>query len=63
MDSGAVADVERVGIEPLDTALSLREKLGQAVVPLLDRVLPKVLNRSLDWTRKLTRSELLSQIV
>ena len=50
MDSGAVADVERVGIEPLDTAFSLREKLGKAVVPLLDRVLPKVLNRSLDWT-------------
>lgn len=50
MDAGAVADLERVGIEPSDTALSLREKLGQAVVPLLERVLPAILNQSLDWT-------------
>lgn len=49
MDAGAVADVERVVIEPTDTALSLREKLGLAVVPLLERVLPAILNQSLEW--------------
>lgn len=50
MDAGAVADVQRVAIDPSDTSSSLREKLGQAVVPLLERVLPAILNQSLDWS-------------
>lgn len=37
LDAGPVADVERVKIEPLDTAREIETKLGQACVPLLAR--------------------------
>lgn len=42
LDAGPVADVERVPIEPRDTALSIEEKLSTACVPLLARTLPKL---------------------
>jgi len=37
LDAGPVADVERVTIAPLDTALQIEAKLAQACVPLLQR--------------------------
>ena len=37
MDAGAVADYERVSIENVDTSLTLRSKVAQAVIPLLER--------------------------
>lgn len=42
LDAGPVADVERVGIEALDTALEVEAKLARACVPLLARTLPKL---------------------
>lgn len=42
LDAGPVADVERVKIDPLDTALSVEAKLAQACVPLLARCLPVI---------------------
>jgi methionyl-tRNA formyltransferase len=42
LDAGPVADVERVKIEPLDTASAVEAKLGQACVPLLARCLPAI---------------------
>jgi len=42
LDAGPVADVERVPILPLDTALELEAKLATACVPLLARCLPRV---------------------
>lgn len=39
MDAGAVADCERVCIEDTDTSSTVRAKVGQAVVPLLERTL------------------------
>jgi methionyl-tRNA formyltransferase len=42
LDAGPVADVERVPILPLDTALELETKLAAACVPLLARCLPRV---------------------
>src|SRR5690606_20003318 len=42
LDAGPVADVERVAIDALDTALDVEEKLAQACVPLLARALPRV---------------------
>ena len=40
LDAGPVADVERVPIAPLDTALEIEAKLAAAGVPLLHRGLP-----------------------
>jgi methionyl-tRNA formyltransferase len=40
LDAGPVADVERVPIAPLDTALEIEAKLAAACVPLLARTLP-----------------------
>lgn len=37
MDAGEVAAVERVEIEPADVAAAVRDKVGQAVVPLFER--------------------------
>ncbi|MEC7287197.1 MAG: methionyl-tRNA formyltransferase [Verrucomicrobiota bacterium] len=37
MDAGAVADCERVSIENVDTSLTLRSKVAQAVISLLER--------------------------
>jgi len=42
LDAGPVADVERVPIAPLDTALDVEAKLAAACVPLLGRNLPKL---------------------
>lgn len=47
LDAGPVADVERVTIAPLDTALEVEEKLAAACVPLVRRVLPGVGDESL----------------
>jgi len=40
LDAGPVANVERVPIMPLDTAVDIEAKLGTACVPLLRRTLP-----------------------
>ncbi|MDR0902365.1 MAG: methionyl-tRNA formyltransferase [Opitutaceae bacterium] len=42
LDAGPVADVERVAIAPLDTALDIEQKLAAACVPLLARALPRL---------------------
>lgn len=42
LDAGPVADVERVPIAPLDTALDVEAKLAAACVPLLARSLPRL---------------------
>jgi len=42
LDAGPVADVERVPIGALDTALDLEAKLAAACVPLLARALPRL---------------------
>jgi methionyl-tRNA formyltransferase len=42
LDAGPVADVERVPIGPLDTALEVEARLAQACVPLLARSLPRI---------------------
>ena len=42
LDAGPVADVERVGIELLDTAVEIEGKLAAACVPLLARTLPRL---------------------
>lgn len=49
MDAGGVADVEEVCIEEADTAVTLREKVGEAVVPLMRRNLPAVLSGGLEF--------------
>ena len=43
MDAGGVADMERVCIEETDTAVTLRARIGEAVVPLLERNLSNLL--------------------
>lgn len=40
LDAGPVADRERVGIGPLDTAAEVEAKMGAACIPLLARTLP-----------------------
>ncbi len=42
LDAGPVADVERVAIGPLDTALEVEARLAAACVPLVARTLPKL---------------------
>jgi methionyl-tRNA formyltransferase len=42
LDAGPVAEVERVSIDPLDTAAEVEAKLAQACVPLLARCLPAI---------------------
>ncbi len=42
LDAGPVAAVERVRIEPLDTALEVEAKLAAASVPLVEGVLPRL---------------------
>ncbi len=42
LDAGPIADVERVTIEPRDTALSVEAKLSAACVPLVARALPRL---------------------
>ena len=50
LDAGPVADVERVAIEPLDTASTVEAKLAQACVPLLARCLPAIAGGSQKFT-------------
>lgn len=50
LDAGPVADVERVPIGKLDTAVDVEAKLALACVPLLQRTLPKLSAGSLDLT-------------
>ncbi|MGC6424245.1 MAG: methionyl-tRNA formyltransferase [Lentimonas sp.] len=47
MDAGGVADCEKVAIDAADTGMSLRVKVGQAVVPLLRRNLAATMSGSL----------------
>lgn len=49
MDAGGVGDVERISIEKTDTSLSLRARLGEAVVPLLERNLAGLLDGCLSF--------------
>jgi methionyl-tRNA formyltransferase len=42
LDAGPVADVERVPIGNLDTAVDVEAKLGAACIPLLARALPRL---------------------
>jgi methionyl-tRNA formyltransferase len=50
LDAGPVADVERVPIAPLDTALEIEAKLSAACVPLLARNLAKLSDHTLEFT-------------
>lgn len=50
LDAGPVADVERVGIAALDTALDVEAKLASACVPLLRRALPRLADGTLGFT-------------
>lgn len=49
LDAGPVADVERVEIAPLDTALEVEAKLAAASVPLLARSLPRLCDGTLSF--------------
>jgi methionyl-tRNA formyltransferase len=50
LDAGPVADVERVGVAPLDTALDVERKLAAACVPLLARAWPRLCDGTLTFT-------------
>ena len=50
LDAGPVADVARVPITPLDTALEIEAKLAAACLPLLARTLPRLRDGSLTFT-------------
>jgi methionyl-tRNA formyltransferase len=50
LDAGPVADIERVPIAPLDTALDVETKLATACVPLLRRALPRLAAGTLPFT-------------
>jgi methionyl-tRNA formyltransferase len=50
LDAGPVADVERVAIDPLDTAREVEAKLAAACVPLLARALPKIATETQAFT-------------
>jgi len=52
LDAGPVADVARVSIDPLDTASELEGKLAQACVPLLTRVLQRLVAGTQDTTEQ-----------
>ena len=47
LDAGPVADVERVSIDPRDTAVEIESKLAAACVPLVKRTLPKLAEETL----------------
>ena len=49
LDAGPVADVERVPVGPLDTALEIEAKLAAACVPLLARALPRLAGGMLEF--------------
>jgi methionyl-tRNA formyltransferase len=50
LDAGPLADVERVSIAPLETALDIEAKLSAACVPLVARTLPLLATGSLPFT-------------
>ncbi|MBX3751555.1 MAG: methionyl-tRNA formyltransferase [Opitutaceae bacterium] len=52
LDAGPVADVERVAIAPLDTALAVEAKLSEACVPLLARALPRIATGELKFVEQ-----------
>lgn len=54
MDAGGVADYERVRIENIDTAPDVRIKIGEAVVPLLERTLAWAVSGALDFAPQAT---------
>ena len=49
LDAGPLADVERVAIHDLDTALEVEAKLAAACVPMLARALPKLRANALEF--------------
>ncbi len=55
LDAGPIADVERVAIGSLDTALEVEAKLAAACVPLLARTLPKLATAEISFTTQLDR--------
>ena len=67
LDAGPIADTERVGVGPLDTAAEIEARLGEACVPLLRRALPRLAAGELAFTpqadadatycRKLTKDD------
>ena len=52
MDAGAVADIEVVSIEKEDDALSLRIKIGEATIPILERSMEDLLNNELTFKKQ-----------
>ncbi len=52
LDAGPIADVERVSIATLDTAVEIEAKLAAACVPLLARSLPKLATGALSFTEQ-----------
>jgi len=52
LDAGPVADVERVSIAPLDTALDVEVKLALACVPLVARSLPRLAAGTLEFANQ-----------
>src|SRR5688572_23836150 len=50
LDAGPVADIERVTIETLDTALEVQARLAAACVPLLQRTLGQLAEGALGFT-------------
>ena len=50
LDAGPVAEIERVGVASLDTALDVERKLATACVPLLARVWPRLCDSTLTFT-------------
>jgi methionyl-tRNA formyltransferase len=52
LDAGPVADVEKVRIEALDTALEIEAKLARACVPLLARALPRLVTGELAFVEQ-----------
>jgi methionyl-tRNA formyltransferase len=49
MDAGAVADIESVKIKKSDCALSVREKIGEATVPILERTMISLMKNELEF--------------
>lgn len=52
LDAGPVADVARIAIDPLDTALDVETKLAAACVPLVARCLPRLRDGTLVFTEQ-----------
>lgn len=53
LDAGPVADVEKVPVEPLDTAATVEARLAAACVPLVARALPQLAEGRLNFTAQL----------